>query len=30
MSQPPLSLALIRDLVAFPTVSRDPNRELLA
>lgn len=29
MSEPPLSLPLIRDLVAFPTVSRDPNRELL-
>jgi acetylornithine deacetylase len=29
MSKPLLSFPLIRDLVAFPTVSRDPNRELL-
>jgi acetylornithine deacetylase len=29
MPETPLSLTLIRNLVAFPTVSRDPNRELL-
>ena len=29
MTDPPTTLSFLRDLIGFPTVSRDPNRDLI-